>query len=76
MEDPKIEIKGLKDKLGVTDEQLDNLRDLRVRTEMHQATMMINVWSRGGNIHGVNKSETTKRRKANKLARKQRKQNG
>jgi len=72
MEDPKFEIKGLKEKLGVTDAQLDNLRELRLKTEMQQATMMINVWKNGGNIHGVNEEETAKRRKKNKIARKAR----
>lgn len=70
-----MEIKGLNEKLGLTDEQFQNLRDLRIRTEMHIATMMLNVMKRGGNIHGVNHEATAKRRKANKVARKQRKAN-
>ncbi len=75
MNDPRLEIKGLQDKLGVSDEQINNLRDLRIRTELHQATMMMSVWRRGGNIHGVNEKETTKRRKKNKEARKARRGN-
>lgn len=70
-----MEIKGLKEKLGVSDEQLDNLRKLKVQAEMQQALMMMVVWKTGGNIHGVNESETAKRRKANKAARKARKAN-
>ena len=73
MQDPRIT--GLQEKLGVSDEQLDNLRALRIQTEMREALMMMNIWRKGGNIHGVNQKETAKRRKANKVARKQRKVN-
>lgn len=69
-----MEIKGL-NKLGVTDEEMEHLKDLRVRTEQHIATMMINVMRRGGNLHGSDPVATAKRRKANKVARKQRKLN-
>jgi hypothetical protein len=70
-----MEIKGLREKLGVTDEQFQNLANLKVRAQMHIATMMLNVMRNGGNIHGVDHEATEKRRKANKLARKQRKLN-
>lgn len=69
------EIKGLKEKLGVTDEQLDHLRELRIKTEMQQASMMMNIWRVGGNIHGVDEKGTSKRRAANKRARKARRAN-
>ena len=72
MEDPKLEIKGLKEKLGVTDEQLDNLRELRIATQTREAFLMMNVWRRGGNIHRVNESATATRRKKNKAAKKAR----
>ena len=71
-----MEFKGLKEKLGVTDEQLDNLRALRVESEMREALMMMTIWKRGGNIHAVDESATRKRRAKNKIARKQRKLNG
>lgn len=67
-----MEIKGLKEKLGVTDGQLDNLRKLRVQAETQRAFMMMTIWRKGGNIHSVNEKETAKRRKANKAARKAR----
>lgn len=70
-----FEIKGLKEKLGVTDEQLDNLRELRVATQMREAMLMMNIWRRGGNVHGINESETAKRRAKNKAAKKARKAN-
>lgn len=71
-----MEIKGLKEKLGVTESQLDNLRRLRVQSEMRQALMMFVVWKRRGNIHGVpTDAVIAKRRKANRVARKQRKIN-
>jgi len=72
MEDPRLEIKGLKEKLGVTDEQLDNLRELKVATQSREAFLMMTIWRKGGNIHGVNESATEKRRKKNKAARKAR----
>ena len=70
-----MEIRGLKEKLGVSDEQLDNLRKLRIQAEAQQAFMMMAIWKNGGNIHGVDEVATAKRRKANKAARKQRKAN-
>jgi hypothetical protein len=70
-----LEIKGLREKLGVTDEQFNHLADLKLRAEKHIATMMLAVMNRGGNIHGVNAKATAKRRKANKVASKQRKRN-
>lgn len=70
-----MEIRGLKETLNVTDEQFKSLADLRVQTQMHIASMMMNVMSRGGNIHGVDHEATAKRRKANKEARKQRRVN-
>lgn len=70
-----MEIRGLKEKLGVTDDQLDNLRALRIQSEMQQAFMMMNIWKRGGNIHGVDEKATRKRRAKNKAARKARKAN-
>lgn len=70
-----MEIKGLKETLGVTDDQFQHLADLRIAAQMHVATMMMNVMKRGGNIHGVNHAATAKRRKANKVARNQRKKN-
>lgn len=70
-----MEIKGLKEKLGVTDDQLNELRKLKIQAEAQQAFMMMTIWRKGGNIHGDNKKETSKRRKANKVARKQRKLN-
>lgn len=70
-----MEFKGLKEKLGVTDAQLDNLRDLRVATQMREAMLMMKLWKRGGNVHGVNESETAKRRQKNKAASKARKAN-
>lgn len=74
-EGESVEIKGLKEKLKVTDDQLDNLRALRVQAESQQAFMMLSIWKRGGNLHGVDHAATAKRRKANKVARKQRKVN-
>lgn len=70
-----MEIKGLKEKLGVTEDQLDNLRALKIQAESQQAFMMLSIWKKGGNLHGVDHEATAKRRKANKVARKQRKQN-
>lgn len=70
-----MEIKGLKEKLGVTEDQINNLRTLRVQAEVQKAVMMMVIWRKGGNIHGVNEKETAKRRKANKVARKQRREN-
>jgi hypothetical protein len=70
-----MEIKGLKESLSVTDDQFKNLADLRVRTQMHIASMMMNVMRLGGNIHGVNHEATARRRKANKKARAQRRIN-
>lgn len=68
-----MEIKGL-DKI-VTEEEMDHLRDLKIQTQNHIATMMLNVMRRGGNIHGANWSAVDKRRKANRVARKQRRVN-
>lgn len=70
-----MEIKGLRESLGVTDDQFQHLKDLKARTELHIATMMMNVMRTGGNIHGADYVATAKRRKANKVARKQRKVN-
>lgn len=70
-----MEIKGLKEKLGVTDEQLDHLRDLRVSTEMRAATLMTNIWRRGGTIHKSNPETVARNRKKNKAARKARRVN-
>jgi hypothetical protein len=67
-----LEIKGLKEKLGVSDEQINNLRELRIQAEAQKAFMMLTIWNKGGNIHGVDKKATSKRRKANKRARKAR----
>lgn len=70
-----MEIKGLKETLGVTDEQFQYLEDLKIATQAHIANLYLNVMHRGGNIHGVNHDATAKRRKANKTARKQRRVN-
>lgn len=71
-----LEIKGLQEKLGVTEDQLDKLRSLRIATEMQKALLYTNIWRHGGNVHGTGDPvEKGKRRKANKLARKQRKNN-
>jgi hypothetical protein len=70
-----MEIKGLKEKLGVTDEQIDHLRDLRIATEMRQAMLMMNIWKRGGNIHSSNPETVASNRKKNKAARKARRAN-
>jgi hypothetical protein len=70
-----MEIKGLKESLGLTDDQFKYLAELRVRTEMQTALMMVNVMRRGGNIHGVDQKATEKRRAANKRAHKQRVRN-
>lgn len=70
-----MEIKGLKETLGVTDEEFQHLADLKLRTETHIATMFMRVMRSGGNIHGVNHAATAKRRAKNKVARKQRKAN-
>jgi hypothetical protein len=70
-----MEIKGLTEKLGISEDQLDNLRQLRIATEMRQAMLMVNVWKRGGNIHRSNPETVAKNRKKNKAARKTRKAN-
>jgi len=70
-----LEIKGLKESLGVTDEQFENLATLKVATQMQTALLYMNIMNRGGNIHSVDHVATAKRRKANKVARKQRKIN-
>jgi hypothetical protein len=70
-----LEIKGLKEKLGVTDDQLDDLRKLKVQAEAQQAFLMLTIWRKGGNIHRVDEKATAKRRKSNKVARKQRRVN-
>jgi len=70
-----VEIKGLKEKLGVSDDQLDNLRQLRIATEMRQAMLMMNVWKRGGNIHSSDPKTVASNRKKNKAAKKSRKVN-
>lgn len=70
-----MEINGLKEKLGVTDDQLNHLRELRIQAEAQKAFMMMTIWKQGGNIHGVSEKDTAKRRKKNKAARKQRKMN-
>ena len=70
-----MEIKGLKDSLGITEEQVDHLRKLKVQVEQQAAQLYMHVWKNGGNIHGVDHEATAKRRKANKVARKQRKIN-
>lgn len=70
-----MNIKGLQEKLGVSDEQLDNLRRLRIQAEMQKAFMMTNVWRAGGNIHGVDETGTQKRRAKNKAAKKARRKN-
>lgn len=72
MEDPRLSIKGLQEKLGVTDEQLDNLRELKALTQMREAFMMMTIWKKGGNIHGSNPDRVSKNRKKNKAARKAR----
>lgn len=71
-----MEIKGLQEKLGVTDEQFDRLRELRVAAELRTAQLYTNVWRRGGTLHNSGDPvEKAKRRKANKVASKQRKAN-
>jgi hypothetical protein len=71
----KPEVKGLRETLGVTDEQFKHLADLRMVAEARTSLLCINVLKRGGNIHGVNHEATAKRRKANKVAHKQRMKN-
>lgn len=70
-----MEIRGLADKLGVTDDQLNHLRKLKVESEARIAQLYMSIWRRGGNLHGTNEKATAKRRKANKVARAQRKKN-
>jgi hypothetical protein len=70
-----MEIKGLRETLGVSDEQFQHLADLRIQAEQKVARMMIHVMRKGGNIHGVDHAATAKRRKANKEAKNSRRIN-
>jgi hypothetical protein len=70
-----MEIKGLREKLGVSDEEFDKLRELRIATELRTAQLYMSIWRKGGNLHGVDEEATARRRKANKQARKQRRAN-
>lgn len=70
-----MEIKGLRESLGVTDEQFKHLEDLKVRTQQHIAVLYMNIMKRGGNIHSYDPAKKAKNRAANKVARKQRKRN-
>ena len=66
-----MDIKGLKEKLGITKEQEETFARLKIQYAM----MAINIIKRGGNLHGVDAEATRKRRAKNRLARKQRKLN-
>lgn len=66
-----MEIKGLAEKLGLSEDQKEKLNRMRVQTYV----MTLNVLRNGGNLHGVNDKETRKRRAANKNARKARRKN-
>lgn len=70
-----MQIKGLAEKLGVEDAQIERLRQMRVEAAARQIQLISVVTGRGGNMHGVDRVATAKRRAKNKLARKQRKAN-
>jgi hypothetical protein len=70
-----MEIKGLRERLNLTDEQTKKFLEMKAQFGMRMLVMMSKVVGSGGNIHRVNKAATAKRRAKNKLARKQRKAN-
>ena len=72
---PKINFKELYEQLGITEEEMDELRKKRVENGMRLLKVYMLIRSRGGNIHGVNHQATAKRRAANKVARQQRRRN-
>lgn len=66
-----MDIKGLKEKLGLTKEQEQKFDRMKVQF----AVLVMKLLSSGGNLHGVNAEATRKRRAKNKVARKQRRVN-
>ena len=70
-----MEIKGLLEVLGLSQSDVDRLRQLRIEAAAERLRFLSVVISKGGNIHGVNRSATEKRRARNKVARAQRKVN-
>jgi hypothetical protein len=72
-------VKGLREKvqkaLGLSDEDVQRLQEMRAAAAMQQLFLYGNIISRGGNIHGRDRAATEKRRKANKAARTQRRTN-
>jgi hypothetical protein len=73
---PKVKIKGLYEKLGLTPEEVLELRKKRFENAMRLLKIYNLIISHGGNIHKKPKDEiVAKRRAANKVAAKQRRVN-
>lgn len=70
-----MEIKGLYEKLGIDQSQVDALREMKVYAAAQRLMFMTQIIGRGGNIHKVNGRATAKRRAKNKVARRQRRVN-
>ena len=70
-----MKIKGLLEKLGLTEEEEAKYKKMRIDAAMQSLMLHMNVVSRGGNMHGVDEVGTARRRRQNKAARKARKVN-
>lgn len=70
-----MEIKGIYEKLGIDQSEVDKLREMRVDTAAQRLMFMTKIMAGGGNIHRVDHQATAKRRAANKVARRQRRVN-
>lgn len=72
---PKPIIKGLFEALGVSEEQMNEIRSMRAENGMRLLAMYNTVVQKGGTIHSFDPKVKAKNRAANKRARAQRKLN-
>lgn len=70
-----MQIKGLYEKLGIEQSEVDKLREMRVQTASQRLMFMTKIVGSGGNIHRIDHKATAKRRAKNKVARQQRRVN-
>lgn len=70
-----MNIKGLYEKLGIDESQVEALRQLKLDTAGQRLMFMTKIVGNGGNIHRIDHKATEKRRTANKVARRQRRVN-
>lgn len=72
---PQLQIPGLYEKLGIEQADVDRLRRMKIEAAAQRLMFASIIVGRGGNLHRVNWLETAKRRRKNKVAKRQRKVN-